>query len=93
MPKQSNYKPLSPIAIDYAQDLSVFGRNVRKYREQQELTLDDLAALLNSDKAAVSRIENGERKDHCSSGTCLPENVSCYPCNQPIPYADEYPVY
>ena len=61
MPKQSNYKPLSPIAIDYAQDLSAFGRNVRKYREQQELTLDDLAALLNSDKAAVSRIENGER--------------------------------
>lgn len=61
MPKQSNYKSLSPIAIDYKQDIFVFGSNVRKYREQQGLTLDDLASLFNSDKAAVSKIENGER--------------------------------
>ena len=47
--------------IDYRKDIIEFGRKVRARREAQNISLDDLANQINSDKASLSRIENGER--------------------------------
>ena len=61
MPKQSNYYLHMPCDFDYSQDVKDFGANVRKQREAEGLSLDELSDLIGSDKAALSRIENGER--------------------------------
>ena len=61
MPKTSNYKVLYPEDHDYKSEMKIVGKKVRTRREKIGLSLDDLANLLNTDKAAVSRIENGER--------------------------------
>lgn len=61
MAKHSNYKSLLLPANDYSQDIKDFGANVRKYREAQGLSLDALGDLIDSDKSAVSKLENGDR--------------------------------
>ena len=62
MPKQSDYSIRVPEAIDYRQDMIDFGIKVRMHRENQGLSLDTFANMIESDKAAISRIENAERK-------------------------------
>ena len=67
MPKHSKYKGLSAQPGNYSQDIKDFGANVRKYREMRGLSLDALADLIDSDKGAVSKLENGDRiKALCS---------------------------
>lgn len=61
MPKQSKYRSHAPQYFDYVQDIKEFGANVRKQRDEKGLSLDELSDLIGSDKAALSRIENGER--------------------------------
>lgn len=61
MPKRSKYRSYAPQDFDYSQDIKEFGANVRKRREAKGLSLDELSDLIGSDKAALSRIENGER--------------------------------
>ena len=57
----SVYKGLYPEEHDYKSEMKIVGKKVRTRREEVGLSLDDLADLLYTDKAAVSRIENGER--------------------------------
>ena len=61
MPKQSKYQSYAPRDFDYSHDIKDFGANVRKQREAKGMSLDELSDLIGSDKAALSRIENGER--------------------------------
>ena len=61
MPKHSKYKGLSAQPGNYSQDIKDFGANVRKYREMRGLSLDALGDLIDSDKGAVSKLENGDR--------------------------------
>ena len=61
MPKRSKYKAHASCDFDYSLDIKDFGANVRKRREARGLSLDELSDLIGSDKAALSRIENGER--------------------------------
>ena len=62
MPKQSDYSIRTFETIDYNHDMIDFGIKVRMNRENQGLSLDVFANMIDSDKAAISRIENAERK-------------------------------
>ena len=61
MPKHSKYKGLSAQHSNYSKDIKDFGANVRKHREMRGLSLDALGDLIDSDKGAVSKLENGDR--------------------------------
>ena len=61
MPKYTSKPHAAPSDPDYARDVAEFGGKVRMYREKRNMTLDDLADRIDSDKAALSRIENGDR--------------------------------
>ena len=61
MPKKSDYSIRASETIDYKQDMIDFGIKVRMYREGQGLSLDVFANMIDSDKSAISRIENAER--------------------------------
>ena len=61
MPKQRSKQADSQYDIHYMRDIIEFGQKVRARREEQHVSLDDLADKINSDKASPSRIENGER--------------------------------
>ena len=61
MPKKSDYSIRMSETIDYKQDMIDFGMKVRTHRESQGLSLDVFANMIDSDKAAISKIENGER--------------------------------
>ena len=47
--------------IDYNKDITEFGRKVRARREELNMSLDELADRIDSDKSSLSRIENGDR--------------------------------
>ena len=61
MPKHRSKQADTQYNIDYRKDIIEFGRKVRARREERNVSLDDLADQINSDKASLSRIENGER--------------------------------
>lgn len=61
MPKHISKGTETQSIIDYAKDIEEFGRKVRARREEMNLSLDDLANQIDSDKSSISRIENGER--------------------------------
>jgi HTH-type transcriptional regulator, competence development regulator len=54
------------------QEMETFGEKVRKLREDNEMPLRKLAALLDIDQSTLSKIERGERK----ANTVLIEKIA-----------------
>lgn len=49
------------ITKDYSRQKSILGSNIRKSRERLGISGTELAGRIDSDKSAISKIENGER--------------------------------
>ena len=59
--KYTSGQDTASCGIDYKKDIMEFGRKVRARREELNMSLDELADRIDSDKSSLSRIENGDR--------------------------------
>ena len=61
LPKHISGQETVSCGINYSKDITEFGRKVRARREELNMSLDELADRIDSDKSSLSRIENGDR--------------------------------
>ena len=90
MPKQSNYNSHAPRDFNYSKDIKDFGTNVRIQRERKGLSLDELSDLIGSDKAALSRIENGDRTPKYDTVLRIADALNVTPAELgPVRFSDD----